>query len=81
MKKKSLRVALHARLPCSVVFAAAQSDSTTDHGQASVGLQEIMVTARRVDENVKRVPVTIVAVTPALQKIVPGYQGGARFVG
>ena len=59
-----------------------------------MGLNQFVVTARRVEENLQRVPVhRRFVVTPeqltradvvdinSLQKIVPGYQGGARYVG
>ena len=61
-------------------------------GNEAPGLEEIVVNARRVSENIQRVPVTITAVTAetvsrnnitditALQRIVPSYQGGAKFL-
>lgn len=69
--------------------AAEPQAAPADDGQA---LGDIVVTARRVNESVRRVPVTITAVTPEaisrnnitnvtdLQRIVPSYQGGAKFV-
>ena len=69
--------------------ADAPAAAPAEEGQA---LGDIVVTARRVNESVRRVPVTITAVTPEtiarnnitniteLQRIVPSYQGGAKFV-
>ncbi len=75
------------------VPAPAAAPAPAQNATDNVSFGEIMVTARRVEEDIQRVPVTVVAVSSSqleradvtdvnsLQKIVPGYQGGARFVG
>src|SRR4051812_34293010 len=67
-----------------VIALAAGGPAAAQQSQSSVGLEEIIVTARRVEENLQQVPITVLAFSEStlqdqhitrgldLDKIIPG---------
>jgi len=62
-KKKSLAVLIGAALSLNGSLMAAENDDNSDQDEADDGVPRIVVTARRTEENIQQVPISVSAIT------------------
>ena len=62
-KKKSLALLIGAVLGLSGQLSAAEEEATEDQEKAEEGVPTLIITARKTEENIQKVPVSVSAIT------------------